>query len=234
MSKENSSSNSHTNLESPRKSSFADTRLEPERTSRLSLTSSKRKRSVSREPVDHSDSEYVFIPPLSSSTSHGHGFGKDLGNIDEEVEAETETAEAEADEFGVTRVAKVLRRSPRKRQLPQQVSTITTLGTMKSPSTVSDKRKMLGMSLHGKTGVGGVDIGGSVYRTPSGGIGGTTTTPKRGHVNGSERKTRKVSDLVYSGLGGLGFSGRGFGRDEDGVGDVDGEIHGKQKRARLD
>ncbi|KAH7869037.1 P-loop containing nucleoside triphosphate hydrolase protein [Lentinula edodes] len=233
MSKENSSSNSNTNSESPRKSSSADTRLESERTSQLSLTGSKRKRSVSREPADHSDSEYVFIPPLSSSTSHGHGFGKDLGNIDEEVEAETETAEAEADEFGVTRVAKVLRRSPRKKQLPQQVSTITTLGTMKSPSTVSDKRKMLGMSLNGKTGVGGVDISGSVYRTPSGGIGGTTT-PKRGHVNGSERKTRKVSDLVYSGLGGLGFSGRGFGRDEDGVGDVDVEIHGKQKRARLD
>ncbi|KAJ3723428.1 P-loop containing nucleoside triphosphate hydrolase protein [Lentinula raphanica] len=191
---------------------------------------SKRKRSVSQEPGDHSDLDYVFVnPSLSSKTTHGHGhghgyghgFGQDLGNIDEDVEAEAGSGRADVDEFGVSKMVKgVLRRSPRKKQLGQQQLGLAS--TLTCPTSVSDKRKMLGMSLSGADSIG------YAYRTPSGGIG-------RNVSEGSVRKTRKVSDLVYGGLEGLGFSVRGHGEDEEGEdGDGDVKQHGKQKRARLD
>ncbi|KAE9404522.1 kinesin-domain-containing protein [Gymnopus androsaceus JB14] len=133
------------------------------------LKSSKRKRSVSCEPID-SESDYVLV----AAPGPGVGFGVDLGNIDEEAEAEA----TEADEFG----AKILRRSPRKKT--------TGSLSMRSPSVV-DKRKMLGMTLAGGQQIERDRLHGpmdsiSSHRTPG--------TPMRGNAN--TRKTRKVSELV--------------------------------------
>ncbi|KIK65639.1 hypothetical protein GYMLUDRAFT_194388 [Collybiopsis luxurians FD-317 M1] len=170
-----------------------------------SLKGSKRKRSLSREPTPAADdSEYVFVP---AAAPLGSGFGTDLGNIDEEAEAEVEVgAKAEADEFG----AKILRRSPKKRM------------SLRSPS-VTDKRKMLGMSLaatdlfnrgpmesfsaHGTALVAGADM----------------STPMRGSA--SVRKTRRVSDLV-------GYS-EGLNESMNTNEDFEG-APSRQKRARLD
>ncbi|KAF5393974.1 hypothetical protein D9757_000331 [Collybiopsis confluens] len=164
-----------------------------------SLKGSKRKRSVSREPTPADDeTDYVFIP--TSSTA---GFGTDLGNIDEEAEVEVEGGgEVEADEFGT----KILRRSPKKRM------------SLRSPS-VTDKRKMLGMSLAATElfNHGPLETFASHGASLVAAVGGMSTPGGSASV----RKTRRVSDLA-------GYSGRNM--------EVNGDLEGapsKQKRARL-
>ncbi|KAF9076593.1 kinesin motor domain-containing protein [Rhodocollybia butyracea] len=199
------SSHSSSSREEPSKADLENLRTTDSGMAESSSKSFKRKRSVSREPSEDPDSDYVFVP----TSTPGLGFGVDLANIDEEAE----TADGGADEFGT----KILRRSPKKENL-RELNLRTP--SLKSPS-ISDKRKMLGMSFGASSFVPEASESLSPRRVLSMGSTGIGTPMRRAT---SVRKTRKVSDLVpYGGA---------YSSIEDTNEDLE-TAPVKQKRARL-